>query len=376
MEKYEKAGLGGLEITPIYGVKGYEDRFINYLSPAWIEMFEHTLREGERLDLGVDLATGNGWPFGGPWVSDEDACKNFVHKTYSLKGGERLGEAVSFIQKPLVRAVGRRVGIEEVKDPISANTNLQALALDQVRFEKALPLQVLMAFSDKGEKQNLTLRVGRDGKLDWTAPAGSWTLYAVFMGSHGKMVERAGPGGEGNVIHHFSSAALKKYLSKFDQALSSLNTRSLRAYFNDSYEVDDAEGESAWTPNFLAEFKRRRGYDLSDQLPALFGKDTAENNGRVLCDFRETISDLLLDEFTIPWQRWAVSKGAIVRNQAHGSPANILDLYAASDIPETEGQEIMPMKFASSAAHVTGKTLVSAEAATWLTSTRWRHWVM
>ena len=113
----KRRAWAGLEITPIYGVKGYEDRFINYLSPAWIEMFEHTLREGERLDLGVDLATGNGWPFGGPWVSDEDACKNFVHKTYSLKGGERLGEAVSFIQKPLVRAVGRRVGIEEVKGP-------------------------------------------------------------------------------------------------------------------------------------------------------------------------------------------------------------------------------------------------------------------
>ncbi len=366
IEKYQKAGLGGLEITPIYGIKGYEDRFINYLTPSWMEMFEHSLKEAERLDLGVDIATGNGWPFGGPWVTDEDACKNFVHKTYSLKGGERLSEPVTFTQKPFVRAVGRRVSIEEIKNPISSNTNLQQLALDQVRFEKQLALQVLMAFSDTGAKQNLTAKVGRDGKLDWTAPSGTWTLYAVFQGQHGKMVERAGPGGEGNVIDHFSSSALRKYLSRFDQAFAGRNIKSLRAFFNDSYEVDDAEGESAWTPNFLAEFKKRRGYDLSDQLPALFGKDSAENNGRVLCDFRETISDLLLDEFTIPWQKWAAQKGTIVRNQAHGSPANILDLYAASDIPETEGQEIMRMKFASSAAHVAGKQLASAEAATWL----------
>jgi alpha-L-rhamnosidase len=366
MEKYKKAGLGGLEITPIYGVKSYEDRFINYLSPAWMDMFEHTLKEAERLDLGVDIATGNGWPFGGPWVTDEDACKNFVHKTYSLKSGERLSEPVTFIQKPLVRAVGRRVSIEEIKDPISSNANLQQLALDQVRFQKPLALQVLMAFSDTGAKQNLTAKVARDGKLDWTAPAGNWTLYAVFQGQHGKMVERAGPGGEGNVIDHFSSLALRKYLSKFEQAFAGRDTKSLRAFFNDSYEVDDAEGESAWTPNFLAEFKRRRGYDLSEQLPALFGKDSAENNGRVLCDFRETISDLLLDEFTIPWQQWAARRSTLVRNQAHGSPANILDLYAASDIPETEGQEIMRMKFASSAAHVADKRLTSAEAATWL----------
>ena len=55
-----------------------------------------------------------------------------------------------------------------------------------------------------------------------------------------------------------------------------------------------------------------------------------------------------------------------MRNQAHGSPANLLDLYAASDIPETEGTEIQRFKWATSAAHVAGRPLVSAEAATWL----------
>jgi hypothetical protein len=366
MEKYEKAGLGGLEITPIYGVKGYEDRFINFLSPAWMEMLEHTLKEAGRLGMGVDIATGTGWPFGGPWVGDEDACKYVAHKTYSLKGGERLGESVSFVQQPLARAVGQRVNIAELKEPVAANANLQALALDQVRFERRLPLQVLMAHSGEGQTLDLTDKVGRDGQLDWVAPPGDWTLYALFQGWHGKMVERAAPGGEGNVIDHFSSAALKNYLKRFDQAFAGRDLKSLRAFFNDSYEVDDAQGESDWTPNFLAEFQRRRGYDLRRHLPALFGKETAEKNARVLCDFRETISDLLLEEFTVPWRQWAASKGAIVRNQAHGSPANILDLYGASDIPETEGQEIMRMKFASSAAHVTGKQLASAEAATWL----------
>jgi hypothetical protein len=366
MAKYQKAGLGGLEITPIYGVKGYEDRFINFLSPQWMAMLEHTLKEAERLGLGVDLATGTGWPFGGPWVGDADASKYFASKTWTLKGGERLNEAISLMQKPLVRAVNRRVNISELKDPVSANENLQALALDQVRFEKPLLLQTLMAYSDKAETIDLTNKVAQDSKLDWTAPAGNWTLYAIFQGWHGKQVERAGPGGEGNVIDHFSASALKNYLRKFDQALARRNLKGLRGYFNDSYEVDDADGQSNWTPNFLAEFQKRRGYDLRNYLSALLGQDTADKNARVLTDFRETISDLLLDEFTLPWQRWAAGQGKIVRNQSHGSPANILDLYAASDIPETEGQEILRMKFASSAAHVTGKQLASSEAATWL----------
>lgn len=32
------------------------------------------------------------------------------------------------------------------------------------------------------------------------------------------MVERAGPGGEGDVIDHFSASAIDHYLSKFDEA--------------------------------------------------------------------------------------------------------------------------------------------------------------
>src|SRR5688500_17010344 len=56
MEEYSKAGLGGLEITPIYGVKGYENQFIDFLSPKWVEMLKHTLTEGKRLGLGIDMA--------------------------------------------------------------------------------------------------------------------------------------------------------------------------------------------------------------------------------------------------------------------------------------------------------------------------------
>src|SRR5947209_6698192 len=68
LEQYQKAGLGGVEITPIYGVHGYENSFITFLSPQWMDVFGHTLREAKRLGLGVDLANATGWPFGGPWV--------------------------------------------------------------------------------------------------------------------------------------------------------------------------------------------------------------------------------------------------------------------------------------------------------------------
>ena len=58
------------------------------------------------------------------------------------------------------------------------------------------------------------------------------------------------------------------------------------------------------------------------------------------------------------------------RPTAH--PGNLLDHYAVSEIPETEifrhvGEEQIPMlRFAASAAHANGNTLVSSETFTWL----------
>ncbi len=368
MEAYAGAGLGGLEITPIYGAHGYETRFIPFLSPKWVEIFQFTLQEGERLNLGIDLAMASGWPFGGPWVAPDDACKTMEFRVYSLKQGERLNEKVTAMQEPLMRSVsGKKPPFSQLAYPISANADsLQVWAFDQIRYPHPMPLQVLMAYAETGEILDLTTRVRVDGTLDWTASSSSWKLIAVFEGWHGKMVERAGPGGEGDVIDHFSRRATDHYLNHFSQVFRGKDLHGLRAWFNDSYEVDDARGEASFTPLLFSEFRKRRGYDLRRFLPALLGNDSAEKNSRVLSDYRETISDLILENYTIRWQKWAAKGGKIIRNQAHGAPANILDLYAAADIPETEGEDIVKIKTASSVAHVTGKKLASSESATWL----------
>lgn len=364
--RFQKANLGGLEITPIYGVKGHEDRFIPYLSPRWMEMLQYTLAEAKKLDLGIDMANASGWPFGGPWVTPEDACKNISYKVYTLKAGESLKERIFYLQPAMSRSLGRRIQPVDLREPLSANGNLQEIAFEQVRFSRELPLQTLMAYDATGNGIDLTAKVDAGGMLSWTAPAGEWNLYALFMGWHGKLVERAAPGGEGDVIDHFSAAAIRNYLTPFDRAFRGYDLSYLRYFFNDSYEVDDAQGESNWTPGLFQEFQKRRGYDLRSHLPALWARDTAEKNARILHDYRRTISDLLIEEYSKGWQGWAAARGKGIRNQAHGSPANILDVYAVSDVPEIEGADPLRIKMASSVSHVTGKKLTSSESATWL----------
>jgi hypothetical protein len=364
---YKEAGLGGVEITPIYGVYGQEQAFINYLSPEWMSRLDYTLKEAKKRTLGVDLANGTGWPFGGPWVKEEDASKTVYHIIYKVAAGKKIAQKIQYQREAYIRTANNKIlKPSDLIKPLAANKNHQALSLDQVHYPSTLPLLNLTAYSKGKAPLDLTSKVSAAGQLNWVAPTGDWTLVALFTALHGKLVERAAPGGEGYAIDHFAKQASSKYFQRFDSAFEKHDLSSLRSFFNDSYEVDDAKGQANWTNNLLSTFTKKRGYPLTHHLPALFASDSTEKNGRILYDYRSTIDELLLENFTVPWKQWASSKKKLVRNQSHGSPANTLDLYAAVDIPETEGNDILRFKFASSAGNVGGKNLVSAEAATWL----------
>ena len=74
---------------------------------------------------------------------------------------------------------------------------------------------------------------------------------------------------------------------------------------------------------------------MHTQLPALFDEGTPEKIAQIKNDYRETLADLHL-AYIQDWTRWAHSHGMMPRNQAHGGPDNLLDTYAAADIPEME----------------------------------------
>ena len=303
LTRYSEAGLGGLEVTTIYGAKGYEDKYLDYLSPEWMELFTYTLDEAVGKGLGIDLANASGWPFGGPWVTPDYACRYLATRTWKLEGGERLEDKIEYVEKPMVRSLGKKTDISKLEYPIAANDSLQQYAFEQVRYPLSLPLIAVAAYGADGQYEDLTALVGEGGNLDWTAPEGDWTVCAMFLGWHGKMVERAGPGGEGDVIDHFSGDAITRYLAKFDEAFKGYDVSGIRYYFNDSYEVDDAVGDSDWTEDFFNEFQTRRGYDLKPYMLDLLGRgDDKDVASRVLFDYRTTIGELLLEKYSMMWQ--------------------------------------------------------------------------
>lgn len=328
LDEYAKAGIGAVEITPLYGVQGNDKNDIPYLSPKWMEMLKFVEEENKKVGIETDMATGTGWPFGGPWVPiNEAACKAvFVDTIVDVK--QKLME-------------------------IEFNVPQKEHDFAKLKLIKAYPV----------EGQNRKKRV-----------------IALYESRTRQKVKRAAPGGEGYVIDHFDSTAVANYLAHIDSAFVANKTPYPHTFFNDSYEVYGAN----WTPNLLTEFEKMHGYKLQDKFPEFLDGDAV-----VVSDYRETLGDMLLHNFTEQWTKWANKRGAITRNQAHGSPANLIDCYAAVDIPEIEGfgltdfgikglrkdpgktrpnfSDLSMLKYAPSAAHITGKKYTSSETFTWLT---------
>jgi len=334
LQRFHDAGLGGVQITSIYGTKGAESRDITYLTPKWLDMMGYTVDEARRQHMGVDMTLGAGWCFGGPTVSDKDANANVVVRTFHLGVGDKLTEKF---------------------DP----KNIQAL----------------VAFSPNGKSIDLTRSIETKGEVNFSPPENStstanstapktWTVYAISQKVSGQKVKRPGPGGEGWMLNPAYPQAMKDWLPWFDKAFANYHGSKPHGVFQDSYEY-----QTDWSPDFFAQFEKLRGYKLQTELPALFGNEQDDHAARVKYDYRRTISDLIGKSGDV-WIDWAHKNGFVAIDQAHGTPANWLDLYGQADIPETEmfhtDRNILISKFASSAAHTQGRELTGSESGTWL----------
>jgi hypothetical protein len=343
LEKMKEAGFGGVHIIPIYGAIGDEKNYIPFLSPEWMAMLVHTTNETQRLGMGTDMSMGTGWPFGGPDVDKSHAAKKMELHKYILNGKQ-----------------------PDIKKYISSDAKGYALY-------------------DKSGELLFSSRPGRLPENNVLENVRS--LIVLEEKRTQQKVKRAAPGGEGFVADFFSKKAMQHYAIPFRKAFGETKFTGghLRSMYNDSYEVYGAN----FTDSFLDEFETRRGYDLLPYLKFLQDTTRSETRKRVITDYCETISDLL-SEFTEEWVKISHEMGWKTRNQAHGSPGNLLDLYGFADIPETESfgsskfnipglrhdpdysairfgrPNPLTMKFASSAAHTHGKSLVSSESTTWL----------
>lgn len=349
------AGLRGAEIQPLYPVEVDDPargvRHIRYFSPEWFDVLRHTVREARRLGLQLDLTLGSGWPYGGPFIPASLASRRVRVLTHDVAGPRE----VSWNVAPLL------TGDDRIVATIAAPVNTDA-SLDLAR------AQVLAGQPRRARATGAGLAV--EG---WPAPAGTWRLLLVVDGPTGMQVKRPTLGMEGLVLDHHSREAMDLFLrAAGDRVLEGIGPTEgppFHSVFCDSLEVYGAD----WTTRLVEEFERRRGYDLRPWLPALF-HEAGPLTPHVRYDYHLTLSDLLLDDFFEPLVAWADARGMRARVQAHGAMGDVMRGYGLAHIPEGETiflgdryeVNLKHRRLASSAAHVYGKPLVSAETYTWL----------
>ena len=147
----------------------------------------------------------------------------------------------------------------------------------------------------KGDVIDLTARMQPDGTLNWTAPAGNWCVLRLGYSLLGAFNRPAPPDATGLEADKLSRKHMTAYYTYYldqlkDAAGAEMGQRGLQYILNDSWEA----GQANWTDEMVAEFTKRRGYDMKPWLPALAGHvvESSEASDRFLWDFRNTIADL------------------------------------------------------------------------------------
>jgi len=247
----------------------------------------------------------------------------------------------------------------------------------------ATPAEASSPVSNQPHAINLTGKLRADGLLDWAPPAGRWTIVRFGYSLTGRMNNPAGPEATGLEVDKLSRRHVKAYMDAYLGAFADIlgpklmGARGLKGFNVDSWEV----GVQNWTDDMPAEFRKRRGYDLTPWLPALTGRIVGDvgSTERFLWDFRRTIGELTTDEHFGQIARSLQERGMTGAVETHEqrrvfigdgmSPRKYADTPMAAIWIEQEGPvqsfaREMDLREAASVAHVWGKLIVAAESFT------------
>lgn len=326
------ADIGGVEIQPVYPLelddpqKGF--RNTPYLSDAFLESLQFATAMARQLGMRVDVTLGSGWPYGGPHM-------------------------------PVTQAAGRlRI------DRVAVAEGARSLPLPAVENGEKL----IAAFRTGPAGRDQQLKDAGNGRVALPPPGLSGPREVLFFISSrtGQQVKRPSVGAEGFVLDHFERAAIEHHLSTVgDCLMKAFGNDPPYAVFSDSLEVVGSD----WTSDFLEQFRKRRGYDLTPHLPALIG-EMGDETAAIRHDWGKTLTELADEDYLTPIREWAHAHHTRFRSQTYGEPPVALSSNALVDLPEGEmgprWRQFSPARWASSASHLYGRPVTSSETWTWL----------
>jgi hypothetical protein len=339
LQQMKADGIGGAELAFVYPqvVDDPAKGLVNepFLSSAMLENVAYAAQEARTLGLRLDVTLGSGWPYGGPATT-------------------------------LAEAAGR---LRVLELPVAPGTT----SLPPFQLEDGETLLSISLVSGDPKNWQAASALQLKPEQEKNLPPGTAPRTAlVFIAGHtGQQVKRAAVGAEGWVLDPFSHQAVATHLHAVGEPLlKAFGTTPPYAVFSDSLEAYGAD----WTADLPAEFSKRRGYDLLPHLPELVAGGTPEAES-VRHDWGKTLTELVDENYLTQINAWAIAHHTQFRSQTYGEPAVSLFSQRLVALPEGEGPQwraFSTLRWATSANHLLGNKVTSAETFTWLHSPAFR----
>jgi hypothetical protein len=385
LEALQRAGIGGVLYMEVD--QGAPKGPADFAGPLWRELFQHACKEANRLGLEVNMNNDAGWcGSGGPWISPELSMQRVVWTETVVEGPKPFDgvlprpQAVrDFYQDIAVLAMPApevEARIPDIEGKSSATP--QHFPPQRARFASLPPESV----TPRGRVVELTGKMNASGKLMWDVPQGKWLVLRLGHTMTGKDNHPAPASGRGLECDKLSQAAAEAHFNGLMGRLIADNRplsgrgKVLVSTHIDSWEV----GSQNWTPLMREEFQKRRGYDLLPLLATFTGRvvDSREVSERFLWDLRQTVSDMIIENYAGHFRALANRNGLRLSIEAYdGVPCDEMTYAGQADEPMAEFWSWDKFSAAysctemASATHVYGKRILGAEAFTATDAEKW-----
>ncbi|WP_435741965.1 glycosyl hydrolase [Nocardioides sp. SYSU DS0663] len=341
IQRLYDAGFRGVELC-MQNDKGAPDADYAYGSKMWTHKWNLMMNKLLDLGMSVYLTSGTNWATSnvpGLDPTSQAAMQNITVGTDTVAAGQTL-EAL-----PTPGADHRHAGADFVT--AYAYKVVDGNTVDPTSFVELTPTQ-----GGDVWRQN----------LNWTAPDdGTYRVFGMWtQGTHQTSDPSAEPAYTTNYFDKRGVDALRGFWERnylADPALRAKIAEGDVQLFMDSLEIELEGGITYWSEDMAAEFRKRKGYDITpylfliDGVEAPFNRphttvadvgtyklDGAEDRRqRIINDWQDVQTQLYRERMLQPLKQWLNSVGIETRAQiSYGKPLEISEPIMDVDYPEAE----------------------------------------
>ena len=256
------------------GISGVQVNYSHYDTPGWLsdhddpalftedwwQIYSRVSEECVKLEMGIGLSTYTiDWPRG---------AKNLFYQL--------------FYSKPELNAIALKTG---AKHRLRGGETMTVAVTDgqfAVRAYQRTDGQLMRGGLDLSS-------LVKDGSIRWTAPAGEWEIWTFDA------VPKAGS--LNPLMANSGETVIQGFYQKFEDNNQGKSSQGLNYFFNDELHI--GLDKFAWNPDFPEEFRRRKGYDLLEVLPAMW-VEMGDITPKVRMDYADVRMSLMEERYFKP----------------------------------------------------------------------------